>query len=379
MIHQEEKPLPRLFATAARGTEAALRDELRELKFREVRADRGGVHFAGELDEGARACLWLRTALRVLYRLATFDAPDGGALYEGVRSIDWTPYLTARHTLAVRAVCRDSRLTHSQFIAQKTKDAIVDQIREVRSARPSVDLTDPDLTLFVHLVRDNATVYLDLSGESLHRRGYRTGKRAAPLKENLAAAIVRLSGWDRARPLLDPMCGAGTIPIEAALWARRIAPGLSRERFGFERWACHDAAAARETRALREAARAEARREGPEIEGSDVDPAALVAAEANAQAAGVTIAWQRRSVSDLRPKPEGGVIVTNPPYGERVLASSDLYQEMAQALSRMKGYRIALLAGTPAITRPLRLRPEASRVVYNGDIECRLLIYDLPR
>jgi 23S rRNA G2445 N2-methylase RlmL len=379
MAHQDDKPLPRLFATAARGTEAALRDELRELKFREVRADRGGVHFGGELFEGARACLWLRTALRVLYRLNDFDAPDGGALYEGVRAIDWTPYLTARHTLAVRAVCRDSRLTHSQFIAQKTKDAIVDQIRALQSARPSVDLTDPDVTLFVHLVHDRATVYLDLSGESLHRRGYRTGKRTAPLKENLAAAIVRLSGWDRARPLLDPMCGAGTIPIEAALWARRIAPGLARGRFGFERWACHDAEAAQKTRELREAARGEARREGPEIEGCDVDPEGLLAAEANARAAGVTIAWQRRSVSDLRPKPEGGVIALNPPYGERVLASPDLYRQMAQALERMKGYRIALLAGTPAIGRALRLRPEASRIVYNGAIECRLLVYDLPR
>jgi 23S rRNA G2445 N2-methylase RlmL len=379
MADPNEKPAPRLFATAARGTEGALRDELRELKFRGVRADRGGVHFAGELEEGARACVWLRTALRVLYRLDVFDAPDGLALYDGVRAIDWAPYLTARHTLAVRAVCRDSQLTHSQFIAQKTKDAIVDQIRDRMSARPSVDLTDPDVTLFVHIVRDRATVYLDLSGESLHRRGYRTDQMTAPLKENLAAAIVRLSGWDRARPLLDPMCGAGTIPIEAALWARRIAPGLSRERFGFERWACHDAEAARQVEAIREAARAEARRDGPEIAGSDVDPGALRAAEANARAAGVTIAWQQRTVSSLGPAPPGGVIVTNPPYGERIEASSELYREMAQAFSRMKGYRIAVLAGTPAIVRPIRWRPEASLVVYNGDIECRLLTYEVPR
>jgi 23S rRNA G2445 N2-methylase RlmL len=379
MVDPPEKPAPRLFATAAQGTEGALRDELRELKFRGVRADRGGVHFAGELDEGARACVWLRTALRVLYRLDAFDAPDAAALYDGVRAIDWTPYFTARHTLAVRAFCRASQLTHSQFVAQKTKDAIVDQIRDRTSARPSVDLADPDVTLFIHIVRDWVTVYLDLSGESLHRRGYRTDQMTAPLKENLAAAIVRLSGWDRARPLLDPMCGAGTIPIEAALWARRIAPGLSRGRFGFERWACHDAEAARQTDAVREAARAEARRDGPEIVGSDVDPGALLAAEANARAAGVTIAWKRQAVSALRPTPAGGVIVTNPPYGERIAASDELYREMAQAFSRMKGYRIAILAGTPAIVRPIRWRPEGSLIVYNGDIECRLLTYEVGR
>src|SRR5689334_19547762 len=197
MIDQEKKPAARLFATAARGTEGALRDELKELGFRGVRADRGGVHFDGGLEEGARACLWLRTALRVLYRLSAFAAPDGGALYQGVRAIDWTPTLTPRHTLAIRAVCRDSQLTHSQFIAQKAKDAIVDQIRDRTGSRPSVDLDDPDVMLFVHVVKDWATVYLDVSGESLHRRGYRTSRLEAPLKENLAAAILRLSGWDR--------------------------------------------------------------------------------------------------------------------------------------------------------------------------------------
>lgn len=379
MIDPREKPAPRLFATAARGSEVALRDELKELGFQGVRADRGGVHFDGDMLAGAQACVWLRTALRVLYRLDVFDAPDGSALYEGIHALDWSPYLTARHTLAVRAVCRDSRLTHSQFIAQKTKDAIVDQLRDRLSARPSVDLADPDLTLFVHLVRDRATVYLDLSGESLHRRGYRTDRLEAPLKENLAAAILRLSGWDRTRPLLDPMCGSGTIAIEAALWARRIAPGLSRERFGFERWACHDREAARRTAEIRAAARAEARREGPEIVGSDVDPTALLAAEANARAAGVTLTWQRRSVSELAPSLPPGVIVTNPPYGERVSASPELYQSMAEAFARMKGYRLSILAGTPAIVRPIRWQPEATVVVYNGDIECRLLTYQVPR
>lgn len=371
---EKSPPETTLFATAARGTEGALRDELRELGFRAVRAERGGVHFGGELAEGARACLELRTAIRVLYRLDAFPAPDGAALYEGVKAIDWSPYLTAQHTLSVRSVSRDSRLSHSQFVAQKTKDAIVDQLRERWGARPSVDRADPDLTLFVHVVRDLCTVYLDLSGESLHRRGYRAQAMEAPLKESLAAAILRLSGWDRERPLVDPMCGSGTIPIEAALWARRIAPGLLRERFGFERWACHDEASRRGMADLRAAALARILPTSTPIFGSDLDPAALLVAAENARAAGVTVTWSQRSVADLTPLSPPGMVVTNPPYGERLAGSDELFASMAAAMGRLAGHRIAILAGSPAIARAFHHDASRSLAVYNGDIECRLLL-----
>ena len=367
-------PETRLFATAARGTEGALRDELRELGFRAVRAERGGVRFGGELAEGARACLELRTASRVLYRLDAFPAIDGNALYEGVKAIDWSPYLTAQHTLSVRSVARDSRLTHSQFVAQKTKDAIVDQLRERWGARPSVDRADPDLTLFVHLVRDVATVYLDLSGESLHRRGYRAHAMEAPLKESLAAAILRLSGWDRERPFVDPMCGSGTFAIEAALWARRIAPGLLRERFGFERWACHDEAQRRGMADLREAAFARILPARTPIFGSDLDPAAVAVATENARVAGVKVTWSQKSVADLAPLSPPGMVVTNPPYGERLAGSDELFAAMAKALLGLAGHRIAILAGSPAIARAFHHDAARSLAVYNGDIECRLLI-----
>lgn len=375
---ETSQPDTRLFATAARGTEGALRDELRELGFRTVRAERGGVHFGGELAEGARACLELRTAHRVLYRLDVFPAPDGGALYEGVYALDWSAYLTAQHTLSVRAVCRDSRLSHSQFIAQKTKDAIVDQLRERNGARPSVDRADPDLTLFVHLVRDVCTVYLDLSGESLHRRGYRTQAMEAPLKESLAAAILRLAGWDRQRPLVDPMCGSGTIAIEAALWARRIAPGLLRERFGLERWACHDESARRGMADLRDAALAHILPTSPPIFGSDLDPFALPVAAENARAAGVTVTWSRRDVADLTPLSPPGMVVTNPPYGERLAGSDALFASMAEAMARLQGHRVALLAGSPAIADAFHYDATKSLSVYNGDIECRLLLITPP-
>jgi putative N6-adenine-specific DNA methylase len=366
------------FATAAKGTEGALRDELRELRFRGVRADRGGVHFTGSLEEGYRACLELRTAVRVLMLLSEFDAEDGEALYEGVRAIPWSPYLSPKHTLAVRTACRSSRLTHSQFIAQKTKDAVVDQLRDKVGARPSVDLDDPDVMLFVHLVRDRASVYLDLAGEPLHRRGYRTHIGEAPLKETLAAAILRLGGWDRETPLVDPMCGSGTFPIEATMWARRIAPGLARDRFGFERWASHGEAEARKAADLRAEARGRILRDGPRVAGFDIDPQAIETARGNARRAALSIRFDRRGIYDLNPEGPAGMIVTNPPYGERLEGSRELFDELGDAIRRMYGHTAAILAGAPAIPQAIPLRPEKVLNVWNGAIECRLLRYSIP-
>ena len=365
------------FATAAKGTEGALRDELREIGLRRVKADRGGVHFEGPPEDGYRACLHSRVAMRVLRPLATFPSQTEGELYDGIRGVDWSEFLTQGRTLAVRATCADSSLTHTLYIAQKTKDAVVDQLRDAAGARPSVDIESPDVTICVHLVRDVATVYVDLAGEPLHRRGYRVVTGDAPLKETLAAAMVRLSGWDRVSPFVDPMCGAGTIAIEAALWARNVAPGLSRERFGFERWACHDEATARRVAELRERARAKVLTEGPPVRGSDVDLAALAAARENARDAGVAVEWTRASVRALAPAGEPGLVVTNPPYGERLDAPDALYRDMADAFRRLEGWRVAILAGTPAIERAMRRRADKALAVFNGDIECRLLVYDI--
>ncbi|MDQ3037343.1 MAG: THUMP domain-containing protein, partial [Myxococcota bacterium] len=234
------EPWSAFFVTCAAGTELALKDELRELRFRKVRADRGGVRFEGPWADGFRACLTSRIAIRVLAPIARFPAKDGDALYDGVRAIEWERWLSARHTLAVSAVSKASALTHTNFVAQRTKDAIVDRLRDLSGARPSVDRQDPDLAIFVHLAKDEAAVHLDLGGDSLHRRGWRTAIGEAPLKETLAAAMLRIAGWDREGPMIDPTCGSGTIAIEADLWARRVAPGLMRERFGIERWASHD-------------------------------------------------------------------------------------------------------------------------------------------
>jgi putative N6-adenine-specific DNA methylase len=365
----------RFFATAAKGTEPALQDELRELRLPGVRADRGGVHFEGGMRDAARACLWSHVAARVLLEIAAFDAPDGEALYEGARAVDWSTWMTQETTLAVRASCRSSRLTHSQFIAQKTKDAVVDALRDRLGARPSVNKDDPDAGVAVHLARDRATVYLDVGGASLHERGWRARAGAAPLRENLAAAVVRLSGWDRERPLLDPMCGAGTLAIEAATWARRIAPGLGRPRFGFERWADHDGEARAAMRRLREEARHTRREDGPEIRASDVDERGLERTRENARAAGVDLVVERRDARDVVPLVPPGTVVANPPYGERLEADRELFQGMARSFGAMHGHTVAILAGTPAIGRAMGREPERWWALFNGPIECRLLVY----
>ena len=366
------------FATAAKGTEPALRDELKELGLYGVRADRGGVHFTGELIDGARVCLWSRVAVRVLAWRGTFDVRGGNELYEVMHSLEWRHFLTPERTLAVKATCRSSKLTHSQFIAQRAKDAIVDQLRDDLGARPSVDLDDPDVLVVVRLVNDRADIYVDLAGEALHRRGWRTQTGEAPLKETLAAAMLRLSGWDRKRPLVDPMCGTGTIAIEAAEWARGIAPGLRRASFGIERWALCDEALKKQMEDLRGEARARARRDGPIVRAFDIDPAMVDATRANAKIAGVDLVVEERDIRSLTPTDPPGVVVTNPPYGERLEAGRALFNDMARAFLALHGHSVAVLAGAPEIQQAFGRKPEKWWLVYNGDIECRLLLYRIP-
>ncbi len=365
------------FATTARGTEGALRDELRELGAPEVRADRGGVHFGGEWVDGFRICFESRIAMRVLTPLGDFEAPTGDALYEGVKAIDWSPWLTARHTLAVSASCRSSALTHTAFIAQRTKDGIVDPLRERFGQRPSVDRDNPDVHIFVHLVKDHATVYLDLAGEPLHRRGYRVEGAEAPLKENLAAAILRLSGWDRRSPLLDPMCGSGTLILEAALWAAGVPGGVLREFFGFERWASHGAREQRIMADLRQEARERKIRSRPFLLGSDAEQATIDLARRCAEAAGVRVTLVTRPLSEVEPLRGRGFVITNPPYGMRLELGPERVRELVNATKKMRGQQVALLTMSDEISRAMPFRPDHVHQLYNGDLECRLIVYSV--
>jgi 23S rRNA G2445 N2-methylase RlmL len=368
-------PAARFFATAAKGTEALLADELGEIGLPLVRPSRGGVHFGKEAADAYLACLWSRIALRIHEPLASFECRNADDLYAGVGTVDWSRFLGAERTLAVRAAGTNALLTHTHFIAVRAKDAIVDQLRDSRGFRPSVDRDDPDLLLFVHLVRDRATIHLDYSGGSLHAHGFRSREGVAPLRETLAAALVRFSGWSGDVGLVDPMCGSGTLLLEAGLWAARRAPGLSRDRFGFERWSSFDSSAREKLATLRGEARAKAR-PAPPLFGSDTDPRALEQTRANALKAGLAVELVQQPVAAVDPRGQAGGLLMNPPYGQRLARSADLDRDVDNALSRFSSHQRALIV-TPDF--PSRARPSRSLAVYNGAIECELRRYDAER
>ncbi len=377
----------RFFATTARGLEAQVEAELRELGAAAVERSRGGVSFAGTLETGYRACLWLRTANRVLLPLVEVEAPDAAKLYGRVKSVRWSDHVPASGTLAVDFTSTDSAITHTHFGALKVKDAIVDQLRSVKGSRPSIDTRRPDVRVNVYLMKDRATLSIDLSGLSLHERGYRELGVQAPLKETLAAAILEEAGWARKAAeggaFLDPMCGSGTIAIEAAMRAARRAPGLKREYFGFLGWLGHDAAV---WKAVKEEARdteiRDAKRIAP-VFGRDVDAVSVRAARVNAERAGVGrfIRFERGELSDTQAPAPSGVVVLNPPYGERMGEVEELvplYGQIGDIFKqRFKGWTGAILTGSAELAKRVGLKAARRVPLWNGPIECRLLVYDL--
>jgi putative N6-adenine-specific DNA methylase len=336
------------------------------------------VYFGAALEDAYRACLWSRIALRVIEPLSSFPCESGDELYEGVRSVDWSPYFGGARTLAVRAAGQAAELTHTQYIAVRTKDAIVDQLREEHGNRPSVDRENPDVLVFVHLGRGHATVHLDYSGASLHARGLRAAGGTAPIRETLAAALVRFSGWSGDVPLVDPMCGSGTLLIEAAGWAGRRASGLERERFGFERWGSFDSAAAERFRSLKEEARAVAR-PVPELFASDRDHLALEQARAHAERAGSELHARCVPLRQVEPRAAPGAMITTPPYGQRLERTPELEQDLARLLERFREHQRALIV---PVDFPHWRGAASSRAgrrwlpVFNGALECEFRRYD---
>lgn len=377
----------RYFATTPKGLEPVLARELTALGAAEIKADRGGVHFSGDLALGLRANLWLRSAMRVLEVVAErLPAGDAAELYEAARALRWHERLGPKQTIAVEAHGKTRGLIHTHFTALKIKDAIVDEIRDAVGSRPSVDPREPDVRVMAHLRDERATLYLDLSGESLHRRGYRFVQTEAPLKEALAAGILLWAGWSGQKPLADPMCGSGTFSIEAALLALGRAPNLAR-RFGVERWPSFGAAEAKVLKELRAQARGAERAE-VELLASDVSARSLDAARANAKAAGVysSIRFAQRDVRQLAPLSPPGLIVMNPPYGERIGGEPPellaLYRELGAQLRTLGKHEAVILSGNPRLGRLLKMFPKEEIKVYNGPIECSLSryeIWDLPR
>jgi putative N6-adenine-specific DNA methylase len=366
----------RYFATCGRGIEPILAGELLGLGAADVTPGRGGVHFAGDRALLYRANLWLRTAVRVLWPLleAPVESPD--ELYDAVQTIDWSRWLTPRHTLAVDCNVRDSKITHSQYAARRVKDAICDQFVERCGSRPSVDVEAPMLGFNLHVYKNHATLSLDSSGASLHKRGYRPIQTRAPLNEALGAAIVLRTGWRGEVPLVDPLCGSGTLAIEAGWIALNRPPGLTRRRFGFMGWMDFDVA---QWAALRDEARQGVGKTlSTPVWGSDVRGDAVSFAISNARAAGIghLVRFHKQDVRDWTPEGPPGLIVCNPPYGERIGDERQLvglYRGLGELKGRAPSWSLWVFTGNPRLAQAIGLTPAEEVPLFNGKIPCRLL------
>ena len=377
-----------LFITGHKGFETLLFHELRDLLgASDARLQKvyGGVRIDAGIDAAYRICLHSRLANRVFCELARGVIENEQQLYDTVRAIEWEKHLQARNSIAVAATVSRSKLDHGHFVALKTKDAIVDRFRDNCGSRPMVEKTQPDLQVHVNLHRNQAAISLDLSGDSLHRRGYRTEHTGAPLKEHLAAALLVQAGWKResapALRLVDPMCGSGTFVIEAAMMAANIAPGLERAYFGFSQWLRHDPELWQECKArARQAIDADVE---TRIYGSDYDAAALQVARANARRAGVAqlIEFSHQQIAELELPPGHAetLVISNPPYGKRLQGAPDLgqlYSDLGESVRRLAPARLAIISANPDQLHRLKLKRISRKDVRNGPLECLFAIFE---
>ena len=371
----------RYFAPCPRGLETALAAELTALGATYVTPAEGGVGCAGPRELAYHANLESRVASRILWQVAHGAYRNADDLYALVKGIDWGRHFTAARTLRVDVTATRSPLTSLEFATLKVKDAVCDRFRADAGKRPSVDKERPDVRVHAYLTDREATLYLDTSGSALFKRGWRHDVDVAPLRENLAAGVLALSGWVPGTPLLDPMCGAGTIAIEAALVAANIAPGLQRT-FGFQKLAWFDGPT---WQRIRQRARDRMRPApaAPSIFASDIDPRAVEQCRRNAVAAGVA-AWIDMMDADVlaRPAPApSGLLVANPPYGVRLeddAALAAFYPKLGDALKQhFAGWTACLLTGDARLAKMIGLKPSKRTPLYNGAIECRLYRFEI--
>ena len=369
------------FAPCPRGLEAVLAQELAALDATGIKTADGGVHFAGSLALGYRANLESRIASRVLWRVAAAPYTSEDDIFKATLALPWPKWFDVSRTIRVNLAAVRCPLKSLDFVTLRIKDAVCDAFRAHGGERPSVNTQTPDVRIHAFLTADQLTLYIDTSGEPLFKRGYRTATGEAPLRENLAAGIVRLSGWAPPEALLDPMCGSGTLLIEAALIALNIAPG-ARRNFAFEKLKNFDA---RQWDALRLAATT---RELPRggalpIYGADLYGDELKSARENIAAAGLTgeIQLKQANVLEIPAPADSGVIVTNPPYGVRLSEEHELaefYPKLGNALKqRFSGWRAYIFTGDAQLPKLIRLSASKRTVLYNGALECRLLEYKL--
>ncbi len=395
MNEPSQRAIRDFLATCPRGLEELLADELRAFGADPHKTTVAGVHFQADLATAYRACLWSRLANRIvlsLLREEGIERPE--SLRRAVSGVPWARHLRPGATLAVDFHGRSEQIRHTRFGAQTVKDGVVDALQATGHSRPSVDLQRPDLRLYAHLHRGRLTLGVDLSGESLHRRGYRRDVGHAPLKENLAAALLIRAGWPQrlhnGDALVDPLCGAGTLLIEAALMAADMAPNLNRVRFGFHGWAQHDETLWRELKREAEARASIGRKRcRNRLYGFDESPPALAAAKSNAMRAGIPalIEFLGASLTQLR-RPDGlvdearGLVITNPPYGERLGELPELvtlYGELGEGVRRaFPGWRLAVFTANPDLGHRIGLRADKQYSLRNGPLEAKLLLMDVP-
>ena len=368
-----------LFVTCPRGLEAPLSQELEQLKCQDIRAVDGGVACKGGMEQVYRINLHSRTASRVLLRLTKSGYRSEQDIYKAAKNIRWTDWFDLEQTFKVKVEGKRAQVKSLDFVGLKIKDAVCDVFRDACSARPSVGKIRPDIRIHAFIDERDIQIFIDTSGEALFKRGYRQDTGEAPMRENLAAGLLLLAGYDGTQPFQDPFCGSGTIVIEAAWIATRRAPGLMR-RFGFEKLKNFDAALWKK---LQHEAETQIRPAPAAISGSDNDRYMIRAAVANAQAAEVDtfIRFEVKDAQDTRPNGEGGILISNPPYGVRlaeVQALQALYPQLGAWLKQhYAGWLAGMFTGDRDMPKFMRLSPKRKIPLYNGNLDCRLFLMDM--
>ena len=361
------------------GLEEILAKELLQLGGKEITEFKRGVSVVGDIGFLYKANLCLHTALKVIIPITKFTANNEQELYDNIKLIDWERFISNSDTLMVESVLNSELFTHSQFVSQKVKDGIVDRFRDKTGKRPDVDLLHPMFKLYVHIYKNEVSLNIDSSGDPLYKRGYRSDINEAPMKEVLAAGLVKLSGWEKHLLLVDGMCGAGTIAIEAALWANNIPPGYYRNEFGFMRWRNFDE---KTYDTIYESSISKIKNDKVEIIANDIDFPSIKKARTNTKNAKVddVINCTQESFFDMTPPRQAGVVILNPPYGERlpVAEIETLYKEIGNKLKKdFKGFSAWIITSSPEAIKSIGLRPSRRIQVFNGSLECRYLKFEL--
>ena len=361
------------------GLEEVLEKELHQLGGKDIVPFKRGVSVVGDLGFLYKINLCLHTALKVIIPIVKFEANNEQELYDNIKLIEWERFISNTDTIMIEGVTNSEIFTHSLFVSQKVKDGIVDRFREKTGSRPDVDLIHPAFKVYVHIFKNEVSLHLDSSGDPLYKRGYRSDINEAPMKEVLAAGLVKLSGWEKHLQLIDGMCGAGTIAIEAALWANNIPPWYYRNEFGFMKWQNFD-----ETlyETIYESSINKIKNEPVEIIANDIDNPTLKKAITNTKNAKVddVVSCINQSFFDITPTRKGGVIILNPPYGERMPVNEieKLYKEIGDKLKKdFKGFSAWIISSSPEAIKSIGLRPSRRIHLFNGSLECRFLKFDL--